>query len=378
MFKDLTWIEVSKKRIENNIRMIRRLIGPKVLLAPCIKANAYGLGIKRMAKLLNSYKVDWFCVNSLQEATSLRQIGIRKPILVMGYVPEEDLQQVIDLGLRIFISDYSTAQKLAQLAQKSNKKALVHLKVDTGMHRLGVLVSQVKDLIIKLEKLKNLYLEGVATHFATADELEKQVYFKKQLKIFKDLLKELKKNEINIPLIHSANSAALLESRNSYFNLVRPGLAIYGYYPNTSLKKKCLQRKIKLLPALTWKTRVSLVKTIPAQSYISYGAIFRTIRKTKIAILPVGYYDGFDRKLSNKGFVLIKGQRVPVRGRVCMNMIIVEVNKIKNISKGEKAVLLGRQGKEEITAEEVAKTCGTIDDEIIARLRETIPRYLVK
>jgi alanine racemase len=378
MYKDLTWIEVSKKRIENNIRMIRQVIGPKVLLAPCIKANAYGLGIENIAQLLSDCKVDGFCVNSLQEATSLRQIGIRKPILVMGYIPEDDLQQIIDLRLRVFISDYLTAKKLNQLAQKSKQKVLIHLKIDTGMHRLGVLVSEAKDLITELKKLENLSLEGIATHFATADEETKKMYFRKQLKAFQDLLKELKKNGIKFPLIHSANSAALLETKNSHFDLVRPGLAIYGYYPNVSSKKKCLQRKIKLLPALTWKTRVSLVKTIPAQSYVGYGATFRTVNKTKIAVLPVGYYDGFDRRLSNRGFVLIKGKRVPVRGRVCMNMIIVEVNKIRNIFQGEEVVLLGQQGKEEITVEELAKACNTIDDEIIARLRETIPRYIVK
>jgi len=373
--QDLTWIEISKSKLRHNIQTVRSLIGPKVLLMPCIKANAYGHGIKEIAKLVIQYGADWLAVHSIEEAGILRQSGITKPIVVMGYVQKSDLEKVAALNVRLFISDFSTAETLSQIAQKVNKQIPIHIKVDTGMSRLGVLDAQAKDFIIKIKKLKGITVEGLVTHFATVDDFDNREGFKQQFRRFQLLLKELKKEKIDISLIHCANSSAVLLYPETYFDMVRPGLALYGYYDNEKIKKYCQQKGINLLPILTLKTKVALVKKIPAGRGVSYSYLFRTSKAMKVAVIPVGYYDGIDSRLNNKGFVLIRGKRARILGRVCMNMIIVNVNDIPNVHKEDEVVIIGKQGKERITADEIAELTGMINYEVLTRLREGISRY---
>jgi len=373
--RDLTWIEISKSKLRHNIQTIRSLIGPKVLLAACVKANAYGHGIKETAKLMIQYGVDWLAVNSIEEAEILRQSGITKPIIVMGYVQRSDLEKVAILDLRIFISDFSTAESLSQVAQKTNKQIPVHIKVDTGMSRLGVLDTKAKDLIIKIKQLKGIKAEGLVTHFATADDFDNREGFKEQFHRFQLLLQELKKENIHIPLVHCANSSAVLLYPETYFDMVRPGLALYGYYDNEEIKKYCQQKGVNLSPILSLKTKVALVKKIPPGRGVSYNFLFRTSKTMKVAVIPIGYYDGIDTRLTNKGFVLIRGKRARILGRVCMNMLIVDVDNISNVHKEDEVVVIGEQGKEKITADEIAELTGMINYEVLTRLRENIPRY---
>jgi len=373
--ENLTRIEISKSRLKHNIQTIRSLIGSKVLLMPCIKANAYGHGLIEMAQLFIRSGADWLTVHSIEEAEELRKAGITQPILVMGYIQKSDLIKVSTLDVRVFISDFSTVEALSQIAQKANKQIPIHIKVDTGMSRLGVLDSKAKDFIIKTGKLKGLMIEGLVTHFATVDDLDNREEFKQQFHRFQSLLQELKSEKILIPLIHCANSSAILLYPETYFNMVRPGLALYGYYDNKKIEEYCHQKNINLLPILTFKTKIALVKEIPAGRGVSYSHLFKTTKPLKVAVIPVGYYDGIDTRLNNKGFVLIRGKKARILGRVCMNMIIVDVNNIPNVQKEDEVIIIGEQDKEKISADEIADLTGMINYEVLTRLHENIPRY---
>ncbi len=373
--EDLTWIEISKSKLKHNIQTIHSLIGSRVLLMPCIKANAYGHGIREMAHLFIENGADWLTVHSIKEAEVLRKAGITQPILVMGYIQKSDLIKVNTLDVRVFISDFSTAETLSQIAQKTDKQIPIHVKVDTGMSRLGVLDSQAKDFIIKVKGLKGLIIEGLVTHFATVDDFDNREEFKQQFDRFQSLLQELKNEKIQIPLIHCANSSAILLHPETYFDMVRPGLALYGYYDNKKIEEYCHQKNINLLPILTFKTKVALVKEIPAGRGVSYSHLFKTTKPLKVAVVPVGYYDGIDTRLNNKGFVLIKGKKARILGRVCMNMIIVDVNNIPNVQKEDEVTIIGEQGKEKISADEIADLTGMINYEVLTRLHENIPHY---
>lgn len=375
--KDLIWIEISKKNLRHNIQTMRRLIGGNVLLAPCLKTNAYGHGLIEIAKLLVRYKADWFALDSIHEARILRKVGISLPLLVMNYVQKKDLHQVLKLKLRILLDDYQIAKELSRLARKKGKVINVHIKIDTGLARRGIIMSRALDFINKVSRLKNIKIEGLATHFATADEIAKKDYFYQQWQQFHKLLSLLKSKGGFIPVVHCANSAAAILYPQSYFNLVRIGLAIYGYYDSPVIERICQKKGISFLPTLSFKTKVALIKGIPAHSYVSYGCTFRTKRKTKIAILPVGYYDGLDRKLGNKGWVLIKGKKAKILGRVCMNMTIVDITHLDDVRPEEEVVIIGQQGKENISLENIANLTDTVNYEVCSRLRESIPRYYI-
>ncbi len=374
---DRIWIEISKSRIKNNLQTIRHLIGDQVLLAPCVKANAYGHGIVEISRLVLEYGANWLCVDSIGEAEVLREGGILQPLLIMGYVQRSELPKILKLDSKIFLYNLHTAQALSGIAQKARRSASVHIKVDTGMSRQGIPTSEVIDFVNQVRKLPNLKVEGIATHFATADNPKDKTHFQRQLASFRQIFEDLKKEEIHIPIFHCCNSAATLLYPEAHFDLVRPGLSIYGYYPSQAVRDVCAQKNIKLLPALTLKTKITQIKEIPEGSCVSYGCTFVTERKTKIAILPIGYYDGLDRKLSNCGYALINGQKAKILGRVCMNMTIVDVTEIGDAAQEDEVVLIGRQGGEEISVEEMADLVGTINYEIITRLRESISRYYV-
>lgn len=373
--RDLIWIEVNKKNIKHNIKTIRKIIGKNTIMAPAVKANAYGHGLIGYSKLILKYGADWLCVNSVWEAEQLRLAGIRKPILVIGYTQIANLYKIIDLRLKTIIYNIESAKKLSHLAKKARIKVPVHIKVDTGMSRQGVLVSNLVKFINDIKKWPNLYIEGIATHYATADELEKSSYFQKQFKAFKQV--EGIAKQFRIKLLHSSNSAATLVHPDTHWQLARPGKSIYGHYPSEEVAKWCKKRKIMLKPTLSLKTKVAQVKEISKGTGVSYGVTFVARKKTMIAVLPIGYYDGLDRKLSNKGEVLIRGKRAKILGRVCMNMFVIDVSHIPNVKAEDEVVVIGKQGKERITVEEIAAKAGTINYEITTRLRESIERCYV-
>lgn len=378
MTKDLIWIEVSKKAISHNFKQLKKAVGSGVLISAAVKANAYGHGLVETSKALVKAGADWLCVNSIEEAEILRKSEIKKPILIMGFVQKKDLPRVVAIGAGMFLCDISFAKALSLAATKAGKKIPVFIKIDTGLSRLGIMPSEVLPFAKSLAKLQGLKLEGVATHFAVDDNGEDEGYFRKQMAKFKEVIEELKKSGFSNLLISGSSSATAFLSSDHGFDIIRVGIGIYGYHSSKHVEKFCRSFKgIVLEPALSLKTKVAQVKDVPKDVCVSYGCDFVTKKKTKIAILPIGYYDGIDRKLGGRGHVLIRGKKAPIIGRVCMNMIMVDVSGIDGVKTGDEAVLIGKQGKNRITADELAKWADTINYEILAKLREGIVRKYI-
>lgn len=366
--KALSWIEVQESALIHNLGLMRRLVGPEVVLAPCVKGNGYGHGILQASRILKQAGADWVCVSSVAEAEALRKGKVRGPILVIGFIPKEDLQKVLSLNLKIFVYNLETAVALSALARKFGKVAAVHLKLDSGMGRQGILPEDFTVFAAKMKTLPGLRIEGIATHFANADDPSDRNFFNEQLGIFSRFAPLF-------PLPHAANSAALLLNRKSHYKLVRPGLAVYGCYPSRKVRAICLKRGLKLKPALSLKTKIAQIKTVPKGGYIGYGKTFKVRRPTKIAILPIGYYDGLDRSLSGKGRVLVRGRRAAMLGRISMDITVVDVSKIPGVQLEDEVTVIGRDGKTEIAAEELAEQSQTIAYEILSRLNENLPRF---
>jgi alanine racemase len=373
---NLIWMEISKDAIKHNVQAFKKHVGDNIILAPCVKSNAYGHGLVEIAKLALEAGADWLCVNCTDEAEQLRQVGIKSPIMIMGYLSEDDTQKVGELQARVFVYSLETAKQLSAASQQQNKTINIHIKVDTGMSRQGIPANEAPEFINQVKNLPGLKLEGVCTHFATADEPEKPEQFDKQLNAFKKLTEKLKPEYPDL-IYHCSNSAATLLYPEARFNLVRPGISIYGYWPSPITQRLAEPQDIILKPSLTLKTKVAMVKNLPKGACVSYGCTFVTEVTTKIAVLPIGYYDGLSRKLSRAGEVLIRGQRARILGRVCMNIIMVDVTSINEVAQDDEVVIIGEQGVDRITVEEVADKVGTINYEITTRLRESVPRKYI-
>lgn len=371
----LNWVEISKEALSNNVKQFRRIIGENVLLCPCVKANAYGHGLVDCSKTFIEAGANWLAVNSLYEAEALRAGGVNAPIYILGYVEMAELPRAVELECRLVAYNKEMIETLGIL----NKPVKIHIKVETGNNRQGVFV---KDLIEFAEFVKsfgNIEIEGLTTHFANVEDTTDHSYAELQLAKFNEGIKKLESIGVNVPIKHCANSAAAILFPKTHFQLVRVGIASYGMWPSNETYLSYLKEVgdgFKLMPALTWKTKIAQIKTIPAGEYIGYGCTYKTGHDTRLAILPVGYYDGYDRGV-NGGHVLIRGKRAPVRGRVCMNIIMVEVTDIPEASLEDEVVLMGKSGDEEISAEQFGKWAGTINYEVTTRINERVPRRLV-
>ena len=359
-----TWAEVNLDNLEYNFKKISSLLRPKTKILVTIKADAYGHGLIPVSKRLVASGVDFLGVASIDEGIKLRKAGIRIPILVLGLTLKKDIQPLFDFCLTPTICDEELALALDARARALNKKLALHIKVDTGMGRIGVLHDDAFALVKKVHKLKSIIIEGIFTHFPFADLNREFTDF--QISLFNKLVADLKKSGITIPLVHAANSIGLIDYKDSHFTMVRPGLVIYGLHPKEGLG-------IKLKPVLSLKTRVIFIKQVPAGYGISYGHAYITKRTTRIVTLPIGYGDGYPRNLSNLARVLIGGRRLCIAGRICMDQIMVDVGRQKP-KVGDEVVLIGRQGKQKITAEELAALSGTIPYEIVCGLGSRIPR----
>lgn len=389
----LTWVEIKKSAIRHNIKQFRRLVGRKVKIMAVVKSNAYGHGMIEVAKIALKSGADWLGVINLDEALELRKAIVKTPIFILSYwiadknysairasrvVEINKIQEAIQKKIDFPVYTFEQAKILSTIANKSRKRANIHIKIDTGTSRIGVMPEQAVNFIKEIQKIPNLNLRGIFTHYA-ASERKDQSYTNQQTKIFKDILANLRLLKINIPLIHAGCSASTIINRLTYFNMIRLGIAMYGLWPSDDIKNLVKKKKIKfnLQPALSWKTKVIQIKELPRGTFIGYDCTYQTKRRTKIAVLPIGYWEGYDRKLSNSGEVLIRGQRCPVRGRVCMNLTMVEVTHLKNVEIGDEVVLIGRQGREEITTDELANKIDTINYEIVTRINPLIPRKYV-
>jgi len=360
-----TIAKINISNLRHNIRQIRRIVGKSVMIMPTVKAHAYGHGIIPTAKELVGLGVDFLGVASLEEGITLRKSGIKCPILVLGSIFKSDVAPVLDYNLRQTVFSYDLALALDKEAAKRNAIVLIHLKVDTGMGRLGISEKGALGLILKINKLKNVKLEGIFTHFPMADT--NREFTNRQIKVFNDIVHKASGAGINIPIRHAANSAGLIDYKSSHFNLVRPGLMMYGINPKKSYKPN-------LKPVLSLVTRIMHVKMLPYGFGVSYGHTYVTKKPTKIAILPIGYGDGYLRIFSNKSEVLIGGKRCKILGNICMDQMMADVTALKSVSAGDEAVLIGKQGLFEITAEELAKLAKTIPYEIVCNIGGRIPR----
>lgn len=372
----LTWIEISKSALAHNVKQFRQAL-KQVSIMAVVKANAYGHGSFAVSTAIEPL-VDCFGTANGAEALSLREFGVKKPIVVLNYYGFDQIESLVAHNLTLVVYDLKQARAISAAAKKLKKKAKVHIKVGTGLSRLGVFARDAVSFVKKVRKFPNLEIEGLFSHFAASED--DPVFTMIQLGHFRQIIEDLENNLIFIPVKHIACTASALAFPESRFDLARIGIGIYGLQSYKSIFSLVQKNNpgFNLRPALAWKTKVLAVKELPAGAYVGYGRSFRTPRKTKLAILPLGYHEGYDRKLSNLAEVLLQGKRCKVRGRVYMNLLSVDVTGVKNVKAGDVAVLLGKQGKEEIFADELAQIAGTINYEIVTRINPTIPRVLVK
>lgn len=372
-----TWVEISRKNILNNIKNLKSLLTKNTKFMAVLKSNAYGHGLKEMNKIcVQSEAIDWYGVDSIDEALLLRDCGNNKPILVLGYIPFDRVGEAAENNISFVaynkeLLDYLQNTKLKIL----NSKFKLHLKVETGTSRQGIVNQELVNFTLKVKKNPNIFLEGIYTHYANIEDTTDNTYAIKQLNIFNENIKKIEAAGINIPIKHSACSAALINYPKTHFNMVRSGISLYGMWSSQETKDVAKQKNIKLRlkPALTWKTRIAQIKKIKKETPVSYGLTERVKRDSIIAILPVGYYDGYDRGLSSIGEVLIRGKRAKVLGRVCMNMTIVDITDISNVRLNDEAMLLGKN----ITAESIADKLETINYEVVTRINPNIKRLIV-
>ncbi|MBA7563280.1 alanine racemase [Candidatus Atribacteria bacterium 1244-E10-H5-B2] len=369
-----TWAEVNLDAIAQNVRNIKKLIGEKKELMAVVKGNAYGHDILEISSVVLRNGASRLAVARLEEGIFLRKAGIDVPILILGLTLKQQAELLVSYSITPTVSEYGMIEKLSESAFKKDKKVKVHLKVDTGMGRIGIFLHDIISFIKRIRDLKNVEIEGIFTHFSIADEKDKTIT-EEQFRKFIGVLTVLDKEGIRIPVKHVGNSATLLNFPHMWLDLIRPGISIYGLYPSTEV-----QKAVKLIPAHSFKTRIVFLKELSAGEYISYGRTYTTTkRRTKVASLPVGYADGYNRLLSNKGEVLVRGRRFPVIGRVCMDQCMIDVTNLSQVKIGDEVVLWGRQGEEEITVEEIAEKIGTINYEIVHMPdKKRVPKLFIK
>lgn len=354
----------------HNIKEVKRIVGPDVKVMPVIKADGYGHGSVPVAKALNEIGVDAFAVAIIEEGITLRNNGIRQPILILGYTSEYQYSSLIQYEIEPTVFCYEMAESLSKIAQALGKDAKVHIKVDTGMNRIGFQPTEESaEIIEKIANLPNIKIQGIFTHFACADEADKTSAVKQKNK-FDGFVKKLSDRGIEIPVKHVSNSAAIIDLRTYQLDMVRSGIITYGLYPSKEVSRKVLDLK----PAMTLKTHIVHVKEVEAGEGISYNHTYVTDKKTKIATIPVGYADGYPRLLSSRGRVLIRGQYAPIIGRICMDQFMVDVTEIEGVSVMDEVTLVGKDGNCEITVEEVAELAGTINYEFICGIGKRVPR----
>ncbi|GCE48667.1 UDP-N-acetylmuramoyl-tripeptide--D-alanyl-D-alanine ligase [Thermosporothrix hazakensis] len=366
-----TWVEIDLSAIGNNTRKIKEMVGPEVRVLISLKADAYGHGALKVARTVLHNGASMLGVATLSEAITLREAGIDAPILIFGYVPNWQMREAVRQEVTFTLYTREAAQALSRAAQALRKMARVHVKVDTGMGRLGIRSEQQSEIIELIELIRSLpglELEGLYTHFASADA-EDKTHAYMQLSRFQHILTTLDERQLRPPIVHASNSAATLSMPEARFDMVRPGIAIYGLDPSPEVPLPPGFR-----PALSFKTQVAQVKMIPAGEGISYGCTYITTRPTRVAVLPVGYADGFRRSPQNWGTVLIHGQEAPILGRVCMDQCIIDVTHIPQTRVGDEVVLIGKQGNSSLTAEKVAQRLGTINYEVVAEILARVPR----
>ncbi len=363
-----TFCLIDLEAIRWNFRQARKKIGAGIQIFSVVKANAYGHGAREVAATLEEEGSEGFGIATVEEGIELRKGGIHSPLLILGGIFPEQLDALLDNNLTPVVSEMEALCRLEQMVQSRKTSLDFHLKVDTGMGRIGFLASEMASWLPELTKLKGLKLIGVMSHF-TQMENAAQDYTQKQLDLFRNVLQRIQSEGYHPPFVHTAKSAGVLTFPPSHFTMVRPGLMLYGIYPSLETVKEAT-----LKPALSWKTKIIQLKKVPKGSSISYEQTFVTRRESLIATLPVGYADGYKRLLSNRGAVLVRGQRAPIAGLVTMDLTMVDVTGIGGVQQGDEVVLLGKQGEDTISAGEMAQWADSISYEILTSISTRVPR----
>ncbi len=368
------YVKVNLDNVIYNINSIKRIVGSKVNIIAVVKADAYGHGMVPISREIEN-EIDLFAVASIDEALSLRRNNISKPILILGFIPEDRIVQAIENNISMTIYRVQDAEKVSCISKEIKKKGLIHIKIDTGMSRLGF---KIDDCLIHnietINELENVTIEGIFTHFSCADEDDTSIT-DEQILLFNKVLFALEGKGIQIGIKHCSNSAGIIDYPKAHMNAVRAGIILYGGYPAMRYVKNDF---ILLKPVLEWKSHIIYLKEVDENTRVSYGGIYMTKKKSKIATIPIGYADGYPRVLSNRADILINGKRAPIIGRVCMDQLMVDVTELKSVKCGDIVTLIGIDGNECITSEELSQKSGMINYEIFCGISKRMPRVYYK
>ena len=364
------WIEVNTNALRFNIRSLESCLDEDVDFMAVIKADAYGHGAVKVAEVLAEEGVKRFAVFMVEEGIELRESNFKYPILILGHLPKNDYVNILKYNLSPEIYTYSQAVELNKAAKDMDKNVDIHIKIDTGMARLGFMPNHAAIAEIeKIDSLSNIRIEGIYTHLATADQ-KNNPYALEQLDKFNFVLQELEKKDIRIPIKHMVNSAANINFKDMHFNMVRPGTFLYGLYPSPEMM---INPIVALKPVMSIKSKLVHIKELEIGSSVSYGRTFIAKRPSLIGIIPMGYADGIFRSVGNRGYVLVRGKRCPIIGTICMDQFMVDLTDLDQVKLGDEVVILGKQGEERISAEEIAEIAGTISLEIVTRMGKRVP-----
>lgn len=370
---ELSYLEILKQNLVHNYQEFKNLVGNNVVLAPVIKGNAYGHGLVQIAKIFSDAGAEYLCVNTLDEACAIRKKSINTPLLVMGYTPKENLKKAVKLNIDLTVYNPGTIWSLGRLKKTSR----VHLKIETGSNRQGVLLKDLPDFAEQIAKYKNIELVGVSTQFANLERRLHPKFAFRQLEKFEKGLAIVEKIFGKLPrYIHAANTATTLAMPEARFNFVRVGTGCYGYWPSKKTRTRSRREgvNINLKPALTWKATVAQVKDVKKGDSIGYGREYRVKKNSQIAVVTAGYCNGYLSEMGNNGYVAIKGKRCKVLGKVNMNMIMVDVTHVENLQPEDQVTLLGRLGKSKISLEHIQDWTGQVPGKILTAIDQDIKR----
>lgn len=374
------WLEISARAYRHNLRAFRRRIGPKVKMMAVVKANAYGHGDRIIVPLAAAEGVDYLGVHSLDEFARIRELAGEIPVCLLGPSLPDEAEAVVAAGLEPTVSNLEVLEALAAAARRTQRDIAIHIKIETGTHRQGIQPEEIPAWCDRLAQMPRIRLRGLHTHFANIEDTTDHTYARRQLTGLRAAADAFLAHGQRAELVHSACSAAAIVMPQTYGDLVRLGIATYGLWPSRETYLSTLLDKSmgpELMPVLSWKTRIAQIKNVEVGAYVGYGCTFRTTHPMRLAVLPIGYYDGYDRRLSGHGHVLVRGRRAPVVGRVCMNMTMIDISDLPDVRLEEEVILIGQSGGETLSADTLANLCGTINYEIVARLGDHIPRILV-
>lgn len=373
----LVWVELDRTAPEHNLRQLRAGAAVGVIACAVVKSNAYGHGVAEIASLLPS--AEWFGVNSLEEGLELRRLGITRPVLLLGHVPLDELPSAVEADLHLTIYNRETVERLAALSSFT-RPARVHVKVDTGTSRQGVLPEDLEDFLLLVKRTPRIQLQGISTHYANIEDTLNHDYATMQISRFAAAMQVVDRTVGRPPFIHTACTAAALLFRSTHYTMLRSGIGLYGLWPSRETMLAFREKDgpvPEFHPVLSWKTRLVQAKVVPEGTYVGYGCSYRTTRRTKLGVLPVGYADGYDRALGNRAHVLIRGRRAPILGRICMNLCMIDLTDVPGAKLEDEVVLLGSSGDERISAETMAEWAGTINYEVVTRISPLLPRKVV-